>query len=554
MDRFIKDLITTNTPLMNKDIMEGLVVKMLPYAEKFLDDVFRAASLSFPSSLTYVGYERCTPYEEYKLATKASSSSNRKIVEISRSDIYCMKYFFEYQWEETINDVTTLRKEIITRYIHLPFVGEGGSMSISGKKIFLHPVMTDRVISPSGGTIFVRLMRDKIIFKRLYHAVYINNSKTTSSVVYAELYRNSNKNNNKPFKRLTKASSTMINYLLGKFGFSEFFGRYLGFIPEVGTYSKAVEDDNSFVFRSTNMKPRTYIEKEYMPSNIYIKIPKERMSNLVKDIITGIFYIIDNFSNIIKVEYFNDPRMWMQCLGYIIFNGNNSTIKIMDGVVEHYNSLDEYVDSVVTKKLAEDGYHCNNFYDLLMLVIENFSTWIIDSDKNINTMYGKELSVLYPIFYPLTRKLFSTAFKLNKASLKKKLSLKEIIEIMNKNFTIGIIYDLSKTDAPKSNVNYPGDNKFFKITSTIIPQATNISSESNVKKKRITENDPINKIHASIVEAGGYLNVTKPHPTGIGKINPYVTLDANNTIIPNPETKEYFEWIQYALFNRIERN
>ena len=552
MDKYIKDLVARNTPKMNKDVVDSLVVKMLPYAEKFLDDVFRAASLSFPSGLRYIGFERATPMEEYRLATKANSS-NKRVAEISRSDVYCMKYYFEYEWEETINGIIEIKKEAITRYIHLPFVGEGGSMIISGKKIFLHPVMTDRVISPSNGTVFVRLMRDKIIFRRLYHAVYINNVKTTSSVVYAELYRNSNKNNNKPFRKLTKASSSIVNYLLGKFGFSDFFRHYLGFVPEIGHYNREVEDANSFVFRSTKLKPRTYIDKEYIPSDIYIKIPKDKMNNLVKDVITAIFYIIDNFPSIIKVEYFDDPRIWMRCLGYIIFNGNNSTIKIMDGVIEHYNSLDEYVDSVVTRKLLEDGYHCNNFYDLLILVIENFSNWIIDSDKNINTMYGKELSVLYPIFYPLTRKLFSTAFKLNKSSLKKKLSIKEIIEIMNKNFTIGIIYDLSKTDAPKSNVNYPGDNKFFKITSTIIPQATNISSESNVKKKRVTENDPINKIHASIVEAGGYLNVTKPHPTGIGKINPYVYLDANNTIVPDPSTKEYFEWLQYALFNKISR-
>ncbi len=548
MDKFTRHFIKQSTPKMNQDVVESLVVKMLPMAEKWLDDVFRAASLSFPEGLTYLSYKRYSPIGEFKISTKVDST-NKRIAETSRSDVYTVRYDFQYEW---VDFDGVLKTEIISRNLQIPFIGDAGGITLAGKKIFLHPIMTDTVISPTTHTIFVRLMRDRIRFMKEYHSVKINKVHSNSGVVYSNLYRNSNKNNNKPFKKMSKAHSTVINYLLGKFGFSGFFNKYIGFVPEVGIKYEGMYNDNSFVFESTGVKPRTVIDKDYLPSKIYIRIPKEKMSNLVKEIITGIFYIIDNFPNIIKVEYFDDPRMWMQCLGYIIFNGNNSIGKIMEGVIEHYNSLDEYVDVVVTKQLKQKGINCSDFYSLLVLVMDNYSNWIVKNNSNINTMYGKELSVLYPIFFPLTRKLFSTAFKLNKSSLKKKLSIKEINEIMNKNFTTGIIYELNKPDTPKSNVNYPGDNKFFKITSTIIPQSTNISSESKASKKRITGDDPVNKIHASIVEAGGYLNITKPQPVGTGKINPYVTLDEFNNIVPNEETREFFEHLQYKLFNKVD--
>ena len=497
MDRLFKKMVTECTPEMNADIVNGLAVKMLPYAEQYLDDVFRAASRSLPPQLKYIGCQRATPLEEFRYNTNGHNGSSRRIGEVSRNDIYLMKYFFEYTNTEIENNVPVEKKEIITRFIHLPFVGEGGGLYVRGKKYFIHPIMTDKVINPHNQTIFIRLMRDRIIFHRSdRHSVYMNNRKYNCAIISATLYRNKSKKNGKTFLRLSKANTTMVNYLLGKFGFDEFFNRYFGFVPEVGEYTQGMEEEGYILFRSTGLKPKTVVQNafsgvEYKPSNLYIKIPEDKSGTLINDIITGIFYIIDHFPHLFEVEYLKDPRVWQQCLGYIIFNGNNSTGKIMDGIHEHYNSLDEYVDEIVIRKLKEEGYDCKNFYDLLILVIKNFSFWLNESNKNINTMYGKELSILYPVFYPLTRKLFNTAFTLNKTSLKKNLSLKEVTEIMNKNLISVIVYDLPKPDAPTSTINYCGDNKFFKITSVIIPQATNISGESKAKKKRVSEKDNI---------------------------------------------------------------
>jgi hypothetical protein len=554
MESLFAQLVEENTPKMNSDIVNGLAVKMMPFAEQYVDEVMRTVSRSFPPGLVYLGCERCTPTEEFRNSTRAygsddgRSSGKKRVVDIVRSDIYSMKYLFQYDYQEMEGGRLVNKSDIITRYLYLPFVGEAGGTTIGGNKFFIHPVLTDKVISPSNETIFVRLMRDKIIFKRLYYTIFVDNTKTTMNVVWASLYRNAS--NGRVIDKVTKAVSTAAHYLLGKYGFSEFFQKYFGFVPEIGYLNgKMIPADPEYVvFRSTGLKPKGNIERNYIPTDIFFRIPASRHNQYIRDMIAGIFYVIDHFPESARIEYFDDPRMWRAMLGSIIFSNSYSTGKILENVKEHYNSLDQYVDTIIVKKLIESGYPCSDFYDLLALTIKEFSYWLIASNQNVNTMYGKELSILYPVFYPITKELFSLVFKLNKAFLKKPLSLKEIIEIMNRSLKPGLIFKLRRAEAPKSNISYCGDNKFFRITCIIIPQENNVTGgDGKKKKKRISENDPINKLHASIAEGGGYLNITKPNPVGTGRINPYVFLDASSTIVPNPETKLFIEHVQNLL-------
>jgi hypothetical protein len=549
MDRLFAQLVKSNTPEMNKDIVNGLAVKMIPYGEQYIDEVIRTVSKSFPPGLTYLRCERCTPLEEFRNATRGNQNK-RRTIDTARSDVYSMKYFFNYEYVEVVNGVSEIKNDEIIRYLYLPFVGEAGSMNISNNKIFIHPVLTDKVISPSNETIFVRFMRDKVIFKRLFHSVFINNMKTSTNVVWSSIYRNAS--NGKVSDKVTKAHSTAIHYLLGKYGFNAFFMKYFGFIPEVGNVRRnpKLDMENNIIFMSTGLKPKTNMDKDYVPTNIYISIPNEKDGIFIRDVIVGIFYILDHFPLQITLDYIHDPRAWIPSLGAIIFSDAYSAGKILEKMDEHYSSLDQYVDTIVAKKLKESGYECADFYDLLALTIHEFSAWLIDNNSNVNTMYDKELSILYPVFYSITTKLFLTAFKLNKAALKKTLATREIIKLMNENLKPGLIFGLNKSNTPKSNVNYSGDNKFFRITNVIIPQANNVSSSEGQKKSRVAEDDPINKLHASIPEVGGYLNIVKPNAVGTGRINPYVTLDENNTIIPNPETREFFEEIQRKLYNQ----
>ncbi|MDA3822827.1 MAG: hypothetical protein PF450_09505 [Bacteroidales bacterium] len=550
MDRFLKDLIEQNTPKMNSDVVDGLAVKFIPFSEEYIDSIFRSAFRNNKSNNTgieYLSYERCSPIEEFNETTK--SRNNKRFVDLGRSDIFMVKYFMNFRGNP-----------LPPRYIYLPFVGEGGSISLGGSKFFVYPVLSNKIISVTqSGTqtgVFIRLLRDKINFERLTQTILVDGRRESGQVIWANVYRKAVNLKNPP--ATTKAVSTNIHYLLAKHGFDGLCERYLGFIPVAGDNKTITTQTHPpcdwVICESTGIKPKSVVGAYYIASDLRIAIPRDKWTNSVANIIFGLFYIADNFPDRIKYKYLNNTPLWSILLGHIIFTGHYSEGKLFENIKEHFNSLDEYVDDLVSVKLKEIGYDCQDFYELLFIIVENFSLWVTKTDS-INTMYGKELSILYDTLNSIITDIFKTSFKIKKkVSMKPDVTEKEIIELLNRGIRTGSIFNLVKSSAAFkqniSSVSYSGDHKFFKVTSTIIPQESNRGSSSG--GGRVSVNDSNNKLHPSYAEAGGYLAITKSQPIGHGKINPYVKLDSRGTIIKDPLKEDLINRTQQMLMGNLK--
>ena len=62
-------------------------------------------------------------------------------------------------------------------------------------------------------------------------------------------------------------------------------------------------------------------------------------------------------------------------------------------------------------------------------------------------------------------------------------------------------------------------------------------------------NDPKNILHESLIETSGALDMSKSDPSGRNRINPYVTLSEDFTVIPNPELKDKIDEIASLLYS-----
>ena len=82
---------------------------------------------------------------------------------------------------------------------------------------------------------------------------------------------------------------------------------------------------------------------------------------------------------------------------------------------------------------------------------------------------------------------------------------------------------------------YPGDNKFMKITSNVIPQ----KSLSKTSNDEIDISDPVNFLHESFMAIGSHLNLPKSLPIGYRTLSPYVQLDKDNKFVIDPEEKKW---------------
>lgn len=534
MNRLFSELVDEYTPEPNPAICNGLAMSVMDRVEKYIDTVFRSVAKNFPAGLTYEGCERCTPQEEFEECTK--TYNGKRTYNIATSYLYLMKYHFKYQG-----------KEIPSRYMYLPYVGDGGIIYLNGTCYHISPVITDVVISPTFNSIFVRLLCDKLVFNRCYHSIVVNGVKNTTHVSWSTIYRKS-KTTGKDIAT-TAANTCNMHYLLAKMGFTEVFRRYLGYVPIVGLdeiNSKNYPPDQWVICESTKIQPKTFIHGIYIPNQLKMAIPKEHWNADAKTLVTGFYYVADHFPDRVKMGFLDKPVLWKILLGHIRFSGDYSEASLMESIQIHFNSIDDYVDLIVKDKLKEAGYEVNDFYDLLALIMLQFDNWAINAPESNNSMYGKTMEILYYILFNVTSVIFHTSFKLNEMALKKTLLMKDIIMLFNKNLKTGAIYKLTDAHIAMSTVAYCGDNKYPKITSTLALQQSSPGAKKG--SKHHVKIDSSKRLHISAVEAGSLLYLNKSDPTPIVKANMFLNVNLlNYQIEPKEKFKEMRDTIEKLM-------
>lgn len=542
MNKLFAQLVEQHAPKVNSHVMEGLATLYMKHCEEYIDRVFRSASESFPEGLKYEGFERCTPYEEFEEITK--NRNNKRMYDLAKSDIYLLKYKFNY-FGESIGD----------RYVYLPFVNDGGILRIGGSKYHITPILSDKVISPGFDSVFVRLLRNKLTFKRCLHTVVFNGVRETTNVIWSQIHKK--QKDKKKVAITTRANSCIVHYLFAKYGFTKAFEKYCGFVPTAGMAEiteSAYPPEEWIICESCQVKPKTFLGDYYVPTELRLAIPRTHWNAKVKSFVAGFYYVVDHFPNRFKPDYLNSRNLWMILLGHIVFSGNYGENKLYDDIDKHFNSVDDYVDNIIVEKLKEGGYNIQNFYDLLSLIIDIFNTFKMDTENSNLNVYGKSLEVLYYVLYDITERIFKVNFKLGKMASKKKsmfgegqrLLIGDIQKAFSMNKLMGAIFKLSSGKIIAESVSYSGDHKYPKITSKITEQESTQGSRRG-KSKRLALG-PDKHLETSMIEAGSILFLSKSNPTPLNKINPYIKLDlATGTIIPNPQFTDLLETTQRML-------
>lgn len=543
--RSIRERIKEDTPKLNPVLANGVAIEHINgtingytrNVEHYIDTIMRSAFNGFLPGFEYTGFRRTTPVEEFREVTKKRNSS-KATIDVARHDAYMVEYMFRY------NGVP------ISRFMYLPFVGEAGTIHISGSRFVVTPILSDRVISVGLNNVFVRLLKAKLTFNRLSHYYIANDIRENVQVAWSEIYNDKSTGGIK-VKKTVNASCTLAHYLFCKYGFEETFIRFGDCNPVVGNSETVNEQwyprDQWVICSSSGVKPKGYGKTYYEPSELRVAVPKDKYTPMVKNLLGGFFYCVDHFPARIRSEYVNSTRLWMILLGHLIWSGNIGEGKLYNDVADHIASLDEYIDTLLTSNLKDIGYDCPDFYKLLAIIIEEFNGWLLTSDDRVNTMYNKELSVLYYVCYDITSAIFKLYFKL-KAAQKKVLNEKKVVKHMTTILKPGLIFRLSKDHGEISTTTASGDNKALKLTTMLVPQSGSSRNRSRKDKKAIS--DPTNRLHASVAEVGGYANLPKSDPTGHSRLNLCLQIEPNGVVKRDPRFVELLDTVQ-ASFKRI---
>jgi|JFJP01.1.fsa_nt_gi hypothetical protein len=531
MDKFTSNYINEVTPEPNPLVMNGISGHFLNKTEQYVHNIFKCIK-NYPVGLTYEGFEVCTPYEEIQEVTKPKN--NKRTYDTAKSNIYLVKYIFNYNG-----------KFLLNKYIYLPYLEDDCILHLGGAMFQLIPVLSDKVITTTHDSVFIRLLRDRLMIKRAYHSILANGNRFMTHIAHCNIYRNTDVK----VPKTTKALTLLAHYVFIRYGFTETFNRFLGFVPDVGQDNindHTYPSDKYVICESTGLKPTTCMDNNYISSPIKLAIPIAKWKNETKSLVTSFFYIVDHFPDRFKVGYLDDTRMWTIYLGNIIFSGHYGENVLYTRMLDHFTSLDDYIDPIIATKLAELGYDVNELYELFAIIVLKFKEFMNNNNKKLNNVYNKNIEVLYYSLYDITSNIFKAVFRLNRLAMKKSIGNKDIIEAFNKIIKPGAIFRLSNGKIVTEIVNYTGEHKYIKLTSKVNEQET-MSGASRGRGKRSVVG-PSKYVSASMVEVGSILYLSKSNPSPMARLNPYVNINpVNGDIIRNPKYIELLDRLDELL-------
>ena len=513
---------------MNKKVMEGITYHELKDAMSYVDNKIRYIELDRTNThLKYLGCRIMTPKET--TAFRFNNNSTRPF-NLAESNIYYVEYSFSYNNEEEV------RKCIMA----LPWVCIGNEFKIFDKMWNIMPTITDKVISVGDSQIFVDVSVAKWTIRRNTHTIIEDNKVRNLSIVLAEIYT---KQSNR-LAPTTNAKPIMMHYILANYGFTKAMELLLGFVPEVTLSDK--NTDGKVVIKSRNAPPDNYIHTKkykkselendvvtgYTPNPIKFLITPEQDCPEVVYILGNVLYILDHFPNEINISQLDDTVIWKRYIGEIILSGKYSIAYLLDKMEVHFDGFTQPLEREDIDKLRDLGVECNNVFELMVVVMKNFNTWVMNSDSR-SFYHHKTIEAARHVLIKITSCFNKLYFDINKDELTNG-GLPIDIDRVDKAFKNHIkTNNITSIRYEKMFVQIVEDStphRYFKGTAFINKQ------EGNSINKTKGKGGPRNKLSAPMCTVGSLFYLSKSDIDPFKKVNPWVTTDPNdNTILPDPE-------------------
>lgn len=537
MDPLLMQAIKENTPKINPIIGNGLAYHEGGKILEFVDRLWRMNSSSFPDGMTYLGCEKCSPKEGYQFETRVVNNTTRRY-DINKNDIRLCAFIFEYNGQ------------ILRKYLYLPFIRPHGFMYLNDTKYVVAPIVSDGVITVKPDSIFVKLIKMKLWFYRIYTQIIVDGQREYGTLYHSKVHNKPN--SNEAGQNNIKMKTSLVHYLMCKFGMTktlEMFGVKNWHMLSKTEFRERMEEfptKDWVVIESTGKKPSlTYLHKapyEETPWVFVVKRKEFEARYSVKNVFASIFYTLDHFPSPKRInpDYIDDVDVWRAMLGETIHSSNEHYAVVKDSMDRHIVSLDEYVDEMVRDGFKRIGIEIRDIYDLFIYIIENFNSLISDSNKDINSngLYGKQLQILNYLLYGIIRAINNCYFSLSGLRIEQQNKPDKLIRIEDIDKCLRAIrpeeiLKIKKEHAGIIVVDDPTDLPLLKVGRIVVLQEK--SDKRRTSQDNFDVNSPNNRLHESLIESGGALTMSKGDPSGRNRINLFVNLSDDYTIIPNPE-------------------
>jgi hypothetical protein len=496
MDLKMLEWCLERTPTLNKDILEGVSVSQMHKVEPYIDWLFKCSAKGYPEGIKYHGGRRCTPKETFMEVTRAQQPCHT--FDMARSDIYLMRYDFSYNGEM-----------VKPTYLFLPFISKGGLLHLRDTQYSLAPVISGRIFNIEQGNIYLPSTRLRMGFWQVDHSCIINEIEYNQTVVGSHLYHIQDKS------LRSKRHPLLVHYILARYGLQktlEFFG--LKF--KIG-YSELDELDKTqwYVYKSKQHNRRDKLFKEYDIPELRIAISKDTYYTLCCNVISSIFYIVDEMSAIsTELDELDNPRMWLRNLYFFIFRENTSEGKIHERMSSHLESMDATIDSITISTFKSAGIDCETIYELFRHLILNFQDMCVHYEYG--TLYDLQLNTVETLTFGIRKDIFAIMYALQKTppSVLSAKKLEKILGLLKRDKILSV-----KGHGELEPVSVAATCTLYGPTVDILThrKATAMSSSND----KVAFDDPGLLMHPSLLEIGTIQGCTGKDFRGGSMLNPF---------------------------------
>lgn len=535
MNPALNNFIKEETPVIDPRIGDGISYSESGKIPAFIDRVLRINSASFPKGMVYKGLRKATPLEGYKYQTRPLNNIRR--YDINRNDI--RMYVFDFEFNGTP----------MSKYIYLPFISRHGFMHMNGVKYVVSPVVADGIMTIKPNSIFVKLIKTKLWFERFVCQVVVDGAREYVPVYFSKIHHK--ESDGSAGGRMIKMKPTLVHYLCCKYGLTktlELFGLTNVQMVDIQEFKQNPDrypKEYWVVIESIGKKPaRTYSYMLYTPMQYLFLVPRQQYESISTSpsVMGTLIYILEHFPSPRRMnpDTVNNIDAWRLMLGESIRSSDEHYAVIKNAMDKHMISLDEYVDEMVHDDFKRIGFaQIDSVYKLFIFIVQNFNLMVSEVNKiaTSNSFYGKQLQVLQFLLFNIVKAINRCYFELNSLRIEqdrdpnKNIKDDDIRKILN-NIRPEEIMRI-KEHAEIIPVEDPTDLPLLKLGRIVVPQEK--SDKLRTAKTSFDVNSPENKLNASLIEAGAALDMAKADPAGRNRINLFVNLSDDLTIVPNPK-------------------
>ena len=293
--------------------------------------------------------------------------------------------------------------------------------------------------------------------------------------------------------------------------------------------------------------------------DVYLKVKREVMDSVVtKRFVLDLLDIIKMKTNGYMFEQLYSAEFYKTILGKQLYPNTLNDDLAHNHACDHLDSLEDYLDehtrdnldnylneyfgSKIKRTDRNHRYHCNNIYELFLLVLTNIDDWISSYiPNNLLTKCLENIESLIMVDEGVGTGIFTKVYNAQKS---KKFYKTEIENTFKLTATV-VIKRIQNVAMLQSLNGLYNDNV---LVSVLAKKSRPNSSKKNRKKNK--ENLLKSKeyqFHSSVMAVEDILNIPSSSPGITGDINPYLQIDDHGNFL-----EEKMPW--YATVKSLDKH